>query len=82
MIAEHRKCIGELKRLKLMIADLAKYISTLHEKGENILKSYMSLKKHLDELKTTIDTLKRENDRQKVRLLNKLTFHFILKYNN
>ena len=49
-----------------MIADLAKYISTLHEKGKYILEAYGDLKKHLDELRNTIDLLKRENERQKV----------------
>ena len=33
LIAEHRRCIGELKRIKGMIADLAKYIATLSGKG-------------------------------------------------
>ena len=49
-----------------MIADLAKYISSLHEKGKYILESYGDLKKHLDELRNTIDVLKRDSERQKV----------------
>jgi hypothetical protein len=66
LIAEHRTCIAELKRLKAMIADLAKYIETLHEKGRSLLNSYLALKKHLDELRSQISMLKGENEQQKV----------------
>ncbi len=34
-----------------MIADLAKYIDALHEKGRNLLNAYLALKRHLDELR-------------------------------
>ena len=49
-----------------MIADLAKYIDALHDKGRSLLTAYTSLKKHLDELRNQIEALKRENDHQKV----------------
>ena len=66
LIEEHRKCIAELKRLKLMIANLAKYIGTLHEKGTYILNNYMGLKHRLDELRQVMDGLKRDGARTKV----------------
>lgn len=65
LIAEHRKCIAELKRLKIMIADMAKYIHTLREKGRALFNSYLALKKHLEELRYTIDKLERENAQKK-----------------
>lgn len=65
LISEHRKCIGELKRLKMMIADMAKYIATLHPKGRELLNAYLSLKKHLDSLRNQIDALKRTGEHQK-----------------
>ena len=55
LIDEHRKCIAELKRLKIMIADLAKYISVLREKGHQLFNSYLALKKHLDQLKIQLE---------------------------
>ena len=66
MIAEHRRCIAELKRIKGMIADLAKYIATLSGKGKNIMEAYLSLNRHLDELRTQIDQLANENSHHKV----------------
>jgi predicted nucleic acid-binding Zn-ribbon protein len=65
LIAEHRKCIAELKRLKIIIADMSKYINALREKGRELFNSYLALKKHLEELKYTIDKLERENDQKK-----------------
>jgi len=55
LIDEHRKCIAELKRLKIMIADLAKYITVLREKGHQLFNSYLALKKHLDQLKIQLE---------------------------
>ena len=55
LIDEHRKCIAELKRLKIMIADLAKYITVLREKGHALYNSYLALKKHLDQLKIQLE---------------------------
>jgi len=55
-----------------MIADLAKYIDTLHDKGRNLLNAYMTLKKHLDELRNKIDLLKRQNDQKRVREITAL----------
>lgn len=65
LIAEHRKCIAELKKLKYMIADLAKYITTLREKGQKLFNSYLALKKHLEELRYMIERLQRENSQKK-----------------
>lgn len=65
LIAEHRKCLAELKRLKIMIADMAKYINTLREKGRALFNSYLALKKHLEELRFTLDKLERENNQKK-----------------
>ena len=48
MIAEHRKCIAEMKKLKIMIADMSKYIGALREKGRELFNSYLALKKHLE----------------------------------
>ena len=50
MIAEHRKCIAEMKKLKIMIADMSKYIGALREKGRELFNSYLALKKHLEVL--------------------------------
>ncbi len=66
LVAEHRKCIAELKRLRGMIADLAKYIGALHEKGRALLDAYLALKKHLDELRAQIELLKRHNAQKNV----------------
>ncbi len=49
-----------------MIADLAKFVSTLHEKGRGIMNAYISLRTHLDELSTQIDQLTRQNEHHKV----------------
>ena len=48
-----------------MIADMSKYINALREKGRELFNSYLALKKHLEELKYTIDKLERENDQKK-----------------
>ena len=69
LISEHRRCIAELKRIKGMIADLAKYIATLSGKGKNIMEAYLSLNRHLDELRTQIDQLANENSHHKVSLI-------------
>ena len=66
LISEHRRCIAELKRIKGMITDLAKYIATLSGKGKNIMEAYLSLNRHLDELRTQIDQLANENSHHKV----------------
>ena len=50
LIAEHRKCIAEMKKLKIMIADMSKYIGALREKGRELFNSYLALKKHLEVL--------------------------------
>lgn len=65
LIAEHRKCIAEMKKLKIMIADMSKYIGALREKGRELFNSYLALKKHLEELRYTIDRLERENNQKK-----------------
>ena len=52
-------------RLKIIIADMSKYINALREKGRELFNSYLALKKHLEELKYTIDKLERENDQKK-----------------
>ena len=65
LIAEHRKCIAELKKLKIMIADMSKYIGALREKGRDLFNSYLALKKHLEELRFTIDKLERNNNQKK-----------------
>ena len=43
-----------------MIADLAKYITVLREKGQTLFNSYLVLKKHLDYLKTQIEAMQRQ----------------------
>ena len=48
-----------------MIADMSKYINALREKGRELFNSYLALKKHLEELKFTIEKLERENDQKK-----------------
>jgi len=54
LIAEHRRCISEMKRLKLMIADMSKYITALRTKGKTLFDSYLVLKKHLDAMSHTL----------------------------
>merc|ERR1719342_739613 len=54
LIAEHRRCISELKRLKMMIADMSKYITALRAKGKTLFDSYLVLKKHLDTMTHTL----------------------------
>jgi len=54
LIAEHRRCISEMKRLKLMIADMSKYITALRTKGKTLFDSYLVLKKHLDAMTHTL----------------------------
>ena len=54
-----------MKKLKIMIADMSKYINTLREKGRSLFNSYLALKKHLEELRYTIDKLERENNQKK-----------------
>ena len=44
---------------------MSKYINALREKGRELFNSYLALKKHLEELKYTIDKLERENDQKK-----------------
>lgn len=65
LIDEHRKCIAELKRLKIMIADLAKYINVLREKGHQLFNSYLALKKHLDQLRVQLEQFNAKNDNSK-----------------
>ena len=64
LIAEHRKCIAELKRLKIMIADLAKYITVLREKGHQLFNSYLALKKHLDQLTEQLEKFHAQEKQQ------------------
>ena len=64
LINEHRKCIAELKRLKIMIADLAKYITVLREKGHQLFNSYLALKKHLDQLKEQLEKFHAQEKQQ------------------
>jgi len=64
LIQEHRKCIAELNRLKAMIADLHKFIETLHEKGKELFSAYLKLKKKLDDLKAKLEKLKVEGEHQ------------------
>ena len=54
-----------------MIADMSKYIGALREKGRTLFNSYLALKKHLEELRYTIDRLERENG-QKKELINQV----------
>merc|ERR1711931_75547 len=58
LIQEHRKCIAELNRLKAMIADLSKFIETIHVKGKELYAAYVKLKMKLDELTIQLDELK------------------------
>ena len=44
---------------------MSKYINALREKGRELFNSYLALKKHLEELKFTIEKLERENDQKK-----------------
>ncbi len=48
-----------------MIADMSPYIGTLREKGRSLFNSYLALKKHLEELRYTIERLERENEQKK-----------------
>ncbi len=57
--------MAELKKLKVMIADMSPYIGTLREKGRSLFNSYLALKKHLEELRYTIERLERENAQKK-----------------
>ena len=68
LIDEHRKCIAELKRLKIMIADLAKYITVLREKGHQLFNSYLALKKHLDQLKIQLEQYHSQEKQQQGRI--------------
>jgi len=54
LIAEHRRCISEMKRLKMMIADMSKYITALRAKGKTLFDNYLVLKKHLDAMTHTL----------------------------
>ena len=47
-----------------MIADLAKYITTLRNKGHELFNSYLALKKHLDQLKMQLEKLHGEEKQQ------------------
>jgi len=64
LIQEHRKCIAELTRLKAMIADLHKFIETLHSKGKELFAAYLKLKKKLDDLKAKLEKMKLEGEHQ------------------
>ena len=68
LIDEHRKCIAELKRLKIMIADLAKYITVLREKGHQLFNSYLALKKHLDQLRIQLEQFHGQEKQQQGRI--------------
>merc|ERR1712212_1215746 len=73
LIQEHRKCIAELNRLKAMIADLSKFIETIHVKGQELLikvkddieewkSKARDLQVQLDELKTKYHDLEAEQN--------------------
>jgi len=62
LIQEHRKCIAELNRLKAMIADLHKFIETLHTKGKELFAAYQKLKVKLDELQATLEKMKHDGE--------------------
>merc|ERR1719309_531259 len=63
-IQEHRKCVSELKRLKAMLADLYKFIETMHEKGKELFDAYMKLKNKLQDLSAQLEKLKVEGQQQ------------------
>merc|ERR1711915_447770 len=69
LIQEHRKCIAELNRLKAMIADLSKFIETIHVKGKELYAAYVKLKMKLDELTIQLDKLKVEGEHQQELLI-------------
>jgi len=69
LIQEHRKCIAELNRLKAMIADLSKFIETIHVKGKELYAAYVKLKMKLDELTIQLDKLKMEGEHQQELLI-------------
>jgi len=62
LIQEHRKCIAELNRLKAMIADLHKFIETLHTKGKELFAAYQKLKVKLEELQATLEKMKHDGE--------------------
>jgi len=64
LIQEHRKCVSELKRLKAMIADLYKFIETMHAKGKELFEAYLKLKKKLEDLAQQLEKLKLEGEHQ------------------
>jgi len=71
LIQEHRKCISELNRLKSMIADLYKFIETMHSKGKELFAAYMKLKSKLALLTEQLEKLKNDGAHQQ-EILTKL----------
>ena len=73
LIAEHRRCISEMKKLKLMVADMAKYITALREKGKTLFDSYLVLRKHLNEMTATLKNFQTQvaESKEKVKELRK-----------
>ena len=51
-----------------MIADLAKYITVLREKGHQLFNSYLALKKHLDQLKIQLEQYHSQEKQQQGRI--------------
>ena len=51
-----------------MIADLAKYITVLREKGHQLFNSYLALKKHLDQLKIQLEDFHTKEKAQQGRI--------------
>ena len=51
-----------------MIADLAKYITILREKGHQLFNSYLALKKHLDQLKIQLEQFHGQEQHQQGRI--------------
>ena len=51
-----------------MIADLAKYIHVLREKGHQLFNSYLALKKHLDQLRVQLEQFNAQERQQQGRV--------------
>ena len=62
-----------MKKLKLMVADMAKYITALREKGKTLFDSYLVLRKHLNEMTATLKNFQTQvaESKEKVKELRK-----------
>ena len=60
-----------MQRLKAMIADLHKFIETLHKKGKELFDAYQKLKQKLDDLKVTLEKMKADGEHSQ-EVLNQL----------